>query len=105
MNETVNAPNQILVLTQFLGNSNKRSIFGFIFRLVIEVDRLLIFAPGCSLSTGAASANLGIEYLCSQVDLRTRAIPVGVSHLPLQSTYLLLCILELFMAIDFPFPA
>ncbi len=105
MNETVKAPTQIRVLTQFLGNTNKRSVFLLPFSVVIEVSPLLLFAPGCSLSTGAASANLGIEYLCSQVDLRTRAIPVGVSHLPLQSTYLLLCILELFMAIDFPFSA
>ncbi len=51
------------------------------------ISRLLISALGCSLSTGTASANFGVVPLYAKVDLRTRAVSVGVSRLPLQSTY------------------
>jgi hypothetical protein len=61
MNETVKAPTQIRMLIQFLGNTNKEAFFCFFFSVVMEVSPLLIFTSGCSLSTGAASANLGIE--------------------------------------------
>ncbi|MBM7684154.1 hypothetical protein JOD43_004367 [Pullulanibacillus pueri] len=51
---------------------------------------VLISSSGRSLSSGTASANLGNEYFVSQVDLRTRAVPEGVSRLPFQSTGLLM---------------
>ncbi|GGH87040.1 hypothetical protein [Pullulanibacillus pueri] len=39
-----------------------------------------------SRSSLVASAHFGMDEWCSKMDLRTRAIPEGVSRLPIQST-------------------